>query len=89
MTTKYNPPYFVICNEGYDNIMKQLKKGERYMKSYMGTCPHKDTCECKCYFYLNFLQDGKLVRFHNGKIKKVYKESEIVDIVLCNCVKTA
>ena len=68
-------PFYVINDEGYNNIFTALTNGERFMKSYIGTCPHKKKEDCKCPFYLNFLKDGKMVRSVNGEIKEVLSET--------------
>ena len=68
-------PFCCLNDEAYDSILQRLQNGERFAKSYAGTCPlnHK---KCSCKFALNFLNaDGKIVRSTNGKIKRVFKES--------------
>ena len=73
----YDPPFFVLNDEAYNRMMTQLHNGERYIKSYLHTCPHKKVEECKCKFYLNFLQNGEMVRIVNGQTKKVYSLSMV------------
>ena len=72
----YNPPFFVIEDTAYDRMMATLKGGERYVKSYLHGCPHKNKNDCKCIFYINFLKDGNMVRIINGVIKDVYSKSQ-------------
>ena len=76
-TDFYNPPFCVIADESFDRMFATLQRGkERYVKSYLHNCPHKDKADCKCIFYLNFLKDGKMVRVMNGEIKDVFRLSD-------------
>ena len=78
-TDFYNPPFCVIDNESYDRMFAKLQRGEeRYVKSYLHNCPHKDKADCKCIFYLNFLKDGKMVRVMNGELKEVLRFSDLI-----------
>jgi len=71
----YNPPYCIVNDEAYDRMMATLQSGERYVKSYLTTCPHKQRDECKCIFYLNFLDNGDMIRSMNGELKIVINVS--------------
>jgi len=72
----YNPPSFIVNDEAYNRMYASLQNGERYVKSYLHTCPHKNKNDCKCIFYLNFLKDNMMVRVINGELKVVISESE-------------
>lgn len=58
----------VVNDDAYGRMKKQLDEGERYVKTYLTTCPHDDKSKCNCTFNLNFILDGKVVRSDNGKI---------------------
>ena len=76
MTTQVEQqPFCVLNDEAYERCMTRLQAGERYVKSYLHTCPHSRVEDCKCVYYLNFLKDGEMVRSMKGKIKKVVSES--------------
>ena len=75
----YNPPLCVIQDESYDRMMAKLQSGERYVKSYLHTCPHSRVEDCRCVFFLNFLKDGEMVRSINGKIKKVVSQTRFLE----------
>ena len=65
-------PFFVINDEGYNRMMERLRGGERYAKSFMGVCPHQDSADCRCKFFINFLdKEGNMVRVVNGEVKPV------------------
>ena len=68
-------PFYVINDEGYNSIFTALTNGERFMKSYQTTCPHRNKKDCNCPFYLNFLKDGKMVRCVKGEVKEVLSET--------------
>lgn len=76
--SSYNPPICVVNNEAYDRMYASLQNGERYVKSYLNTCPHKNKDDCKCKYFLNFLQDNKMVRVVNGELKDVISETEFI-----------
>jgi len=75
----YNPPICVVNDEAYNRMFAKLQHGERYVKSYLHTCPHKNQNDCKCIFYLNFLKDGKMVRIINGEFKDVISQTEFMN----------
>lgn len=89
-------PFYAINDEGYNRMFAALTNGERFMKSYITTCPHKNKDDCRCPCYINFLKDGKMVRSVNGEIKEVLSETmlrqrmttpyKIVN-VRCGCTK--
>jgi len=76
--SSYNPPICVVNNEAYDRMYASLQNGERYVKSYLHTCPHRNKDDCKCKYFLNFLKDNKMVRLVNGELKDVISETEFI-----------
>jgi hypothetical protein len=73
-----NKALFVIEDEAHGRILSRLKSGERYVKSFVGVCPH-EVGQCICPFALNFLdENGKMVRTANGKIRPVFSISELI-----------
>lgn len=78
--SSYNPPICVVNDEAYSRMLTTLQNGERYVKSYLHTCPHKNKNDCKCVFFLNFLKDGKMVRSINGELKNVISETEFINM---------
>jgi hypothetical protein len=75
-------PFFVINDDGYDRMMKTLRDGAKTVKSYLGTCPHKNKNKCKCVYWENYLnEDGKMVRNVNGVIKPVLSFTMLMNII--------
>ena len=70
-------PFFVMNDEAYERCMTRLQAGERYVKSYLHTCPHSRVEDCKCVHYLSFFKDGEMVRSIKGKVKKVVSETRL------------
>jgi hypothetical protein len=70
----------VINDEGFNRIKEKLEGGERYMKSYLTTCPHTNEKDCNCPFSLNFLRDGKVFRIRNGKQIPVLSITKAIEI---------
>ena len=68
-----NQPFYVMDTPSYDRMINKLKGGERFVKSFVGVCPHKSRNDCHCHFHLNFLNnDGDMVRVVDGVVKPVY-----------------
>jgi hypothetical protein len=83
MTELNNQPFFVIENESFDRMLFSLLNGEKFVKLYISTCPHRVKTDCKCLFSLNFLnQNGKMVRCSNGKLKRVIRQSELQQFLI-------
>lgn len=74
----YNPPICVVNNEAYYRMYASLQNGDRYVKSYLHTCPNRNKADYKCKFFLNFLKDNKMVRIVNGELKDVISEKEFI-----------
>tara|TARA_R110000803_G_scaffold40780_3_gene87844 strand:- start:90 stop:383 length:294 start_codon:yes stop_codon:yes gene_type:complete len=70
----------VLNDEAFNNIKGKLEGGEKYMKSYLTTCPHYDKKDCNCPFNLNFLRDGNVIRIKNGKSIPVLSATTAIGI---------
>lgn len=70
----------VLNDEAFNRIKGKLEGGERYVKSYLGTCPHTNKKDCKCPFFLNFLRDGAVFRIRNGKQIPVVSVTKAIEI---------
>jgi hypothetical protein len=65
-------PFFLVDDEAYERMMNKLKSGEKFVKTYLGVCPHPKKQDCKCEYFNNYLdEDGDMVRNVNGTIKPV------------------
>ena len=69
-------PFYVVTDDAYERMMSKLMNGDKYVKTYIGVCPHKKN-ECVCRFNLNYLQNNSIVRCNQGVVKKVYKMSDL------------
>ena len=58
-------------------MMKALKNGARFVKTYTSFCPHKNGVGCMCPFNINFLEDGNILRINKGVKKPVLKKSDL------------
>ena len=65
-------PFYVVPDDAWFRMMDKLKKGKPYVKTYIGTCPHKNKKKCKCRFNKNILKGNKIIRMVNGVEKNVY-----------------
>jgi len=63
--------FYLMQDKSYNRMMAKLESGERYVKSFLGDCPHRNNRKCDCKFFLNFLDDGVMTRVVNGKRKFV------------------
>ena len=69
-------PFFLVDDAAYGRMLTKLRAGEPFVKTYFGTCPHKNK-ECKCPYFKNVLEDGcHIVREFGGKRKQVYSITE-------------
>ena len=69
-------PIYCVPDDAYARMMTRLQNGERYVKTYLGVCPHVEESgeeNCKCPFNINFLhpESGQIVRSNSGVIKPV------------------
>ena len=79
-------PFYVIEDEGYERMMFKLKTGQRYVKSFVGVCPHREKNDCKCEFALNFLDSkGNMVRCVKGQQKFVLSVTELKQFLEGGC----
>lgn len=74
------PSYVKVAvnDEAYARMMDKLKSGEPFVKSYLGTCPHRSARSCKCSFRKNVLVGNEIMREVEGKMEKVWSVSQIV-----------
>lgn len=67
-----------VTDESYSRMMDSLKSGEPFVKTYLGTCPHRSARFCKCGFRKNILVGDEIMREVEGKMEKVWSVSQIV-----------
>ena len=72
-----NQPFYVVNDAAYNRMKMKLKSGDKFVKTYLGFCPHIVKTECNCPFNLNFLKDDMIVRINSGVIKPVIPFSAI------------
>jgi len=71
-----NQPFFLVLDDAYERMWEALTtKGEPFVKTYIGFCPHKSEKECKCEFFKNILHDDMIMREVNGVMKPVVSPS--------------
>ena len=76
---------FVVEDNSYDRMMTDLYAGKKYVKSYLSICPHDNKSKCKCLHYKNYLENGLMMREVNNKKERVYKASEVKQLMACIC----
>ena len=70
-------PFYCVDDVAHERMMKTLKNGERFVKTYTSFCPHKNGVGCECPFNINFLEDGHILRINKGVKKLVLKKSDL------------
>jgi len=71
-----NQPLFVVLDDAYERMWEALTtKGEPFVKTYIGVCPHKSEKKCKCEFFKNILHDDMIMREVDGVMKPVVSVS--------------
>jgi hypothetical protein len=82
LRTYAEQPFYVVDDESYDRMMSSLLAGESTVKSYLGTCPHKQQGDCTCLYFINYLHaDGSVVRNVEGVVKPVIKKSNFLALM--------
>jgi hypothetical protein len=60
-----NQPFFLVEDDAWVRMYKELIAGKPFAKSYITTCPYDNRPECKCHYFRNTLgADGRsIVRY--------------------------
>jgi len=73
---------YAVNDEAYARMMGKLQSGEPFVKSYLGTCPHRSPRFCKCPFNKNVLVGNEIMREVDGKMEKVWSFSQITALMV-------